>query len=103
FQEAGDRVLGVDPARNLAGQAQAAGIPTWAEFFGLATAQRIKEEHGPADAVYARNVLPHVPAPGDLLAGMSHCLADRGVAAIEFHQADTILEELHYDSIYHEH
>jgi hypothetical protein len=34
---------------------------------------------------------------------MALCLTDEGVGAIEFHRADRILEELHYDSIYHEH
>ena len=34
---------------------------------------------------------------------MAHCLRADGTGAIEFHRADVILEELHYDSIYHEH
>jgi len=53
--------------------------------------------------VFARNVLPHVPDPMDVIAGMAHALMDDGLGAIEFHRADVILEELHYDSIYHEH
>jgi SAM-dependent methyltransferase len=103
FADRGDRVLGVDPARNIATMAEEAGIPTMAEFFGLETARRIVAEHGHADVVFARNVIPHVADANDVVAGMAHCLGPEGTAAIEFHRADVILEELHYDSIYHEH
>src|SRR5258708_10774542 len=60
FRDRGDRVLGVDPARNIAAMAEADGVPTVAEFFGLAQAEAITEQHGHADAVFARNVIPHV-------------------------------------------
>ena len=103
FQEAGDRVLGIDPAANIAAAAVEAGIPTWAEFFNEAGAARVVREHGLADAAFARNVLPHVPDPLAILRGMAACVRDDSVVAIEFHQADAILDELHYDSIYHEH
>lgn len=103
FREHGDRVLGVDPAANIAAEATAAGIPTWAEFFDERVAAEIVREHGRADVAFARNVLPHVPDPLAILRGMAACLHDDGVAAVEFHQADAILDELHYDSIYHEH
>ena len=103
FREQGHTVLGVDPAQNLALAAESAGIPTLPEFFGLEVANRLTELHGHADAVIARNVLPHVPDPNDVVAGMAHCLNATGIGAIEFHWVDKILSELHYDSIYHEH
>jgi SAM-dependent methyltransferase len=103
FAARGDRVLGVDPARNIATIAEQAGIPTIAEFFGLEAARRIVAEHGHADVVFARNVIPHVADANDVVAGMAHCLSEDGTGAIEFHRADIILDELHYDSIYHEH
>lgn len=103
FIERGDRVLGVDPARNIAAMAIEAGVPTEAEFFGLEVAKRIVARDGLADAVFARNVIPHVADANDVVAGMAHCLRPDGTGAIEFHSAEVILEELHYDSIYHEH
>jgi 2-polyprenyl-3-methyl-5-hydroxy-6-metoxy-1,4-benzoquinol methylase len=103
FREHGHRVLGVDPARNLTLVAEAAGIPTIAEFFGLEIGRQVTRTHGHADVVIARNVLPHVPDPNDVVAGIAHCLNKNGVGAIEFHWVDKILCELHYDSIYHEH
>ncbi len=103
FRERGHRVLGIDPAQNLARVAEAAGIPTWPEFFGLKIATRVTQSHGHVDAVIARNVLPHTPDPNDVVAGIAQCLKNDGVGAIEFHWIEKILSELHYDSIYHEH
>ena len=103
FVERGDCVLGVDPARNIAAMAERDGVRTLPEFFGLEVAKGIVERSGEADAVFARNVIPHVANANDVVAGMAHCLKADGTGAIEFHRADVILEELHYDSIYHEH
>ena len=103
FAERGDRVLGVDPAQNIAQIAEEEGIPTVADFFGQSVAARIVERDGEADAVFARNVIPHVANANDVVAGMALCLKPEGIGAIEFHRSDVILEELHYDSIYHEH
>jgi SAM-dependent methyltransferase len=103
FKESGHRVLGIDPAKNLAESAEKNGIPTVADFFGLNVAKQVTGEHGLADIVIARNVIPHVPDPNDVVAGMENCLKEDGVGAIEFHWIDKILSELHYDSIYHEH
>ena len=103
FKELGHRVLGIDPAKNLAELAEKNGIETISEFFGSSIADKVKGEHGQADIVIARNVIPHVPDPNDVVAGMKKCLKENGVGAIEFHWIDKILSELHYDSIYHEH
>lgn len=103
FAQRGDRVLGVDPAENIAAMAEQAGIPTNVNFFGLEVAKAIVARDGEADVVIARNVIPHVADANDVVAGMAHCLSADGVGAIEFHRADVILDELHYDSIYHEH
>ena len=103
FRERGDKVLGIDPARNIAAIASVAGVPTIPEFFGSKVAQQIVAEYGNADIVFARNVISHVANANDVVAGIAHCLTPDGTGAIEFHRADVILEELHYDSVYHEH
>ena len=103
FLRRGLRVLGIDPARNIALQASRAGVPTRTSFFGLREAHRLLRANGAADLVIARNVLPHVPDCHDVLAGIRTLLADNGIGVIEFHDARVVLQELHYDSIYHEH
>jgi hypothetical protein len=103
FQRIGIKVLGVDPAKNIAQMAVDEGIPTLPLFFGLQAAQKIIHDHGKADIVFARNVIPHVANAKDVVAGIAELLQLNGTGIIEFHRADIILEELHYDSIYHEH
>lgn len=103
FIKKGYKVLGIDPANNIADLANAQGIETLPEFFGVASAKKILKKYGPAKALIARNVVPHVAALHDFLEGLSICLDKDGLLAIEFHYAKKINDSLHYDSIYHEH
>lgn len=103
FMEKGYKVLGIDPAKNIVAMAEASGIPTKSWFFGAVTAQRIVQRYGFPKIILARNVLPHVAKTRDFVAGLKVCLSDGGLAAVEVHYAKIIQQELHYDSIYHEH
>lgn len=103
FMETGHKVLGIDPAQNLVDMANANGVPTRLGFFGTESAEEILKKYGPARMVLARNVLPHVANTLDFVEGLARCLDAEGMLAIEVHYAKVILEELHYDSIYHEH
>lgn len=103
FITKGNEVLGIDPARNIADMAEKSGIPTRAVFWGEAEAEKLRKEKGSAAILFARNVLPHVNDQRDFMRGCRIILEDDGVLAIEAHDAVTILNELHYDSIYHEH
>ena len=96
-------VLGVDPAKNIAEIANQSGINTLPEFWNSSLANQIVSDNGFAKVVFARNVMPHVSELLDVMAGIELILRKDGVGVIEFHDAGKILEELHYDSIYHEH
>lgn len=100
FQELGVRVLGIEPARNVARVAIAAGVPTDPRFLTGA----VGEEHGPrADLVVANNVLGHVPDVHDFVGGLAALVRPGGVVAIEFHHVLALLQGLQFDTIYHEH
>ena len=103
LQRRGHKVLGVDPAVNIGEVARAAGVPTVSDFFSVNLARDLVKNHQKFDVVIARNVLPHVSDLHSVIAGIKESLAVDGIAIFEFHRADMILEELHYDSIYHEH
>ena len=96
-------VLGVDPAKNVAEQANKDGIPTRCDFFNEQSAKAVLDEKGPADVVIVRNVLPHVAALHSVVKGIGILIGGTGFAAIEVHYGRKILEGLQYDSIYHEH
>jgi len=103
FAENGYKVLGVDPAKNIADMAVADGVPTIGRFFGVKAAEEIVAEYEQARVVMARNVLPHVANLHDFVQGLHLCLEEDGLLVVEFHYAGVIYEGLHYDSIYHEH
>jgi 2-polyprenyl-3-methyl-5-hydroxy-6-metoxy-1,4-benzoquinol methylase len=103
FVRDGYKVLGIDPAKNIVEIAQANGIPTKCCFFGKKVAKELLKEQGFAQIIFARNVLPHVANTRDFVDGLQTSLSNDGVLVIEVHYAKKILEELHYDSIYHEH
>jgi novobiocin biosynthesis protein NovU/D-mycarose 3-C-methyltransferase len=103
FAARGCRVVGVDPAANIASVANAEGVPTVNAFWDAALAGRLAAEHGRAQLVLARNVIAHASDLHGVIDGIRHMLADDGIGAVEFHSALHILEDLQYDSIYHEH
>jgi len=103
FISKGYKVLGIDPAKNVAGKAVLEGIPTKCGFFGESLAEEIVSKQGKPEVVFARNVLPHVADLHDFVKGIETCTSQTSLIVIEVHYAKVILEELHYDSIYHEH
>ena len=103
FQKNGMRVVGVEPARNIASIANAAGIPTIAEFFNEASAETVLREHGRAAAILGRHVFAHVDDIHEFLEAVKECLADDGVFLIEVPYLGDFLAKLEFDTIYHEH
>ena len=97
------RILGVEPARNIAAMANAAGIPTLDEFFGEAIAGEIAVKHGRAAAIIGNNVVAHIDDLDGLMNGVTALLEDRGVFVAEFPYLVNLLDKTAYDTIYHEH
>jgi SAM-dependent methyltransferase len=103
FDRSKVRVLGVEPARNIAKMANAAGIPTLDEFFGEPIAKRIVPGHGHASAIIGNNVVAHIDDLHGLFRGVRALLAPGGVFVVEFPYLVDLLERRAYDTIYHEH
>ncbi|MDH6213155.1 class I SAM-dependent methyltransferase [Streptomyces pseudovenezuelae] len=103
FARDGARVLGVDPALNLAAVANERGIRTLPEFFDPSCAEAVRDEHGPARLILGRHVFAHIDDLTGVLAGVRALLAPDGVFAIEVPYAVDLLEKHAFDTIYHEH
>ncbi len=103
FVDRGIPVLGIEPAANVAAVAEAAGVPTLVRFFGAAMARELREERKPADLVIGNNVLAHVPDLGDFCAGLAALLAPEGVVSLEYPHLLRLIQEVQFDTIYHEH
>ena len=102
-KELGVRVLGIDPARNIAEVANSRGIPTLPEFFTETLARRIREEHGPAAVIIANNVVAHIDDHHDLARGVKTLLADDGAFIFEAPYLVDMFERLSFGTVYHEH
>ena len=102
FQDHGVRTLGVEPAKNIAEAASADGVETMNRFWPEA-APDLLAGHGRAKAVIGNNVLAHVDAPVDFLAGARSVLAPGGRVITEVPQLREFVERLEYDTVYHEH
>lgn len=103
FQPHGVRVLGVEPATNIAERAVASGVPTVNRFFGHDEGQRLRAEFGAARVVIGNNVLAHVDDTLGFLRGARELLAADGRAIFEVPYLGEFIERLEYDTVYHEH
>jgi len=103
FKARGVPVLGIEPSRNVAEAAIAAGIPSRIRFFGVETARDLAAEGIRADLLVGNNVLAHVPDINDFVGGLKVLLAPGGVITLEFPHLLQLMERNYYDTIYHEH
>ncbi len=104
YQRAGIPVQGIDPARNVAAVARGErGIPTLDEFFDRSVAERLRATGRGASVIHAHNVLAHAADVHGVLAGIEHLLADDGIAIIEVPYLRALVDQLEFDTIYHEH
>ncbi len=104
YRKRGVPVLGIEPARNVAAVAEAErGVPTLCEFFTHELAERLVGEGRRADVIHANNVLAHVPDPNGFARGLGALLRPDGVASIEVPYLLEMIDQVEFDTIYHEH
>ena len=103
FLKKGIKVLGVEPAKNVAAVAIDGGIPTVNKFFGKQTAEGLRADGKVADLLIGNNVLAHVPDLNDFVGGLKILLAPQGIITMEFPHLLKLIEENQFDQIFHEH
>ena len=103
YKEKGIPVLGVEPALNIAREAEERGIPTVSEFFGIELAEQLRGRNDAADVIHANNVVAHVADLHGVVEGMAILLRPDGVAVVENHYVKDLVDHVEFDSIYHEH
>ena len=103
FKDAGMRILGIDPAKNIAADATANGIETMAAFFSPALAGNIRKERGAASVITANNVFAHIDDLKGVVDGVRTLLAPDGVYTFEVSYLVDVYEKTLFDTIYHEH
>jgi len=102
FSELGIKVLGIEPAIEVASVAIKKDIETIGEFFGEALAMKLALIKKPK-LIIANNVLAHVPDLHDFIKGFSILIADDGLITFEFPHLFNLIKNNQFDTIYHEH
>ena len=97
------RVLGVDPATNVAIRALRRGIPTIPLFFSESLASKIAKEWGQAKAIIGNNCIAHLNDVRNLMRGVQTLLARDGVFIVECNYWGGMVKNTNYSLIYHDH
>lgn len=103
FKDAGLKVLGIDPAQNIAAKANESGIETLPEFFNLNIAKQVRAKYGAADVVVANHVFAHVNDMQGFVDGVRTLLGPGGIFVFEVGYLVDVFEKTTFDTIYHEH
>jgi 2-polyprenyl-3-methyl-5-hydroxy-6-metoxy-1,4-benzoquinol methylase len=96
------RVLGVTP-ENIGKLAIKKGIPTLIRYFDKSTANSILKKYGKAKIITATNVFSHIDNLKALIKNIQKIIKKDGIFISESHYLVPLIQDLQYDTIYHEH
>ncbi len=94
------KVLGIEPAKNLAKLANKNKIKTFNGFLEKKNLKKIKKN---ADLILASNVFAHSDKLKEMAECMLSLLSKKGTIIIEVQYLMNTLKDLTFDNIYHEH
>lgn len=103
FVAKGIPCLGIEPTASTAAAAEKLGVPVLREFFGEALGRRLASEDKQADLIAGNNVYAHVPDINDFTRGLKAALKPGGTITLEFPHLMRLIEQVQFDTIYHEH
>lgn len=100
FKDKGLNVLGIDPCAEVTSIATKNGINTITEFFCFKVVKMIKEK---AALIIGSNVFAHLDDYKKFLKNVKKLLAPNGVLVLESPYIMNFINELQYDTAYHQH
>lgn len=103
FKKLGAKVLGIDPAKNIAKIANSQGIETIAGFFRSSIAPKLIKKYGKAGIITSNNTLAHTDVLHDILKGVEEFLDEKGIFVFEVQYLVDLLMHNEFDNTYHEH
>jgi len=101
--ELGCEAIGVEPAGNLAKQANNNGLATICSYFDRDTVNKIISDNGKADIVVASNVFAHLDEYHDIIENVKRILSENGTYIVEVQYFADMIRDMTFDNIYHEH
>jgi hypothetical protein len=95
--------LGIEPTASTAAAAEKLGIPVLRAFFGETLGEEFTKAKQQADLIIGNNVFAHVPDINDFTRGLKAALKPDGTITLEFPHLMQLVEQVQFDTIYHEH
>ena len=96
------RVLGITP-EEIGRIAIKRGIPTIIDYFNSHVVKNVLSKYGQARVITATNVFAHIQDINTIVEDILRLLSKDGVFISESHYLLPLIEDLQYDTIYHEH
>lgn len=103
FSVLGAQTVGVDPALNIASEANQRGNYTIPEFFTPQVAKQIYDRFGEAKIVVANNVFAHADDLHSIVEGVHLLIGNRGMFVFEVGYILDMVNKGFWDTVYHEH
>jgi methylation protein EvaC len=72
-------------------------------YFNKKTAEEILNKYNKIDVIYSSNCFAHIPQIKDVAEGVSVLMSDESIFIVEVHWLGTLVKELQFPFIYHEH
>jgi len=99
----GVQAHGIDISQNITDIARGKGLSVLTGFFGRELAGEVRDRFGRMDVVTGSNCFAHNADPASILEASRDVLAPNGHLCLEFMYAGDLLEQLQWDTLYHEH
>ena len=103
FFDIGFRVIGIDPSMTAAAIAENKGISTIPDFFNDKSSDILHNSFGKASVITATNSFAHVDDLQNWIENVDKILEKNGILIVEAPHLLSLINNLEFDTIYHEH
>lgn len=103
LEKRGIKAVGVDVSGNITEMARGKGLDVVTGYFGEENLPALEEHAGTVDVVTGSNVFAHNDRPDKILRAAAALLRPGGYLCLEVMYAGDLLEQLQWDTLYHEH
>ena len=103
FKNYGLKVLGIDPAKEIAEKTTSSGIKTLPEFMNIELSQSIKKEYGLAKIITANNSFAHSDDLIGMLKSIKALMSSDGIFIFEVSYLLDVIQKVLLGTIFHEH
>tara|TARA_B100001175_G_C19483838_1_gene628639 strand:- start:204 stop:1472 length:1269 start_codon:yes stop_codon:yes gene_type:complete len=103
LSDLGAYCVGVDPAENVTKTIDKKNIKIYNDCFTKQVSLKIKKDFGRIDAIISCYSFAHIDDMQDVMEGVNNLLKVEGILIFELYYLGTLIENMQYDNIYHEH